>query len=114
VGQAARQHLHRGLIAVLACSQAACAFDPGASSGLTGGADGGSTTDGPAAAVPSPDGSSAAGCPDDADLLACLSFDGDAVDDSSYHIPVALGGAPSFAAGVAGQARGSMSRSRRA
>jgi hypothetical protein len=89
----------------VACSQGACAFQPGGGAAPAGSADGGSgTPDSAAAAIPSPDGASAARCPEDPDLLACLSFDGDAIDDSSHHIPVALGEAPSYAAGVVGQA----------
>jgi len=93
-------------MAFLVCALAACAFDTGGgASSPAGSADGGGSPDAAALPLSPADGGGAAeACPADGDLLACLSFDGDTVDDSANHIPVALAGAPSFAAGVAGQA----------
>ncbi|HEU5059722.1 MAG TPA: LamG domain-containing protein [Kofleriaceae bacterium] len=101
----ASAHPRRGLIALLACWQAGCAFDSGG--GAASGSPDAAAALAPAddAAAGAPDAAQLAGpCPRDEDLLACLSFDGSTEDGSGYPITVEVAGTPTFAAGIAGQA----------
>lgn len=95
----------RGLVALLVSGQVACAFDTGggASPEPPGAGDLGGRPD--AGLILSPDSAPPpAACPPEEELLACLTFDGSAEDESGYQNGIQVNGTPVFAAGLAGQA----------